>query len=587
MDINNLITNLMALLGLFLLAYACFFVYAIFRKRRSEHEQEFNLTFLQIRIPKDNEIETKVAETMFSSLAGLRKGFFSSLLHGEYRISFEIVGKSNGIGFYVVVPDEIAILVEKQINAAYPSAEIDIINPQEIWDRGEFTHIAEFKLKGPSYYPIKVHEDIKNDTISSITSTMTKLSDDEVVALQYVLQPSSDNWRLAGRSFINRVKAAASNPDKKTNIDTNFLEGIEKKTAHPGFYAKIRAVSIAKDKITAQAHVQNLMSAFEQFTDINYNRFTQRGVWSRKKLVDDFIYRRINVIDIAIPVVGTSIYSNVSVLNTVEMATVFHMPNKNIETPNIMWLISRRSAAPTSISSEGLFLGHSIFRGIKKRVCLLPEDRRRHLYIIGQTGTGKSVFMSSLAMQDIKAGNGLALIDPHGTDIDDILQLIPEERIDDVILFDAGDTERPLGINLLEAQTPEERHMLINAFIALLYKLYDPNHQGIMGPQLERQIRNVMLTAMYDPEATMIDVLRLLIDAKYVNKFLPLIEDPLVKRFWTDEMARTTENRKGEMIGYIASKFDKLVTDILMRNILGQPKSAFNFNDLMSQKKIY
>ncbi len=561
---------------------------ASYRRKKKEKITEYKLTFLHIKLPSDNEIEIKAAEHMFTNLMGFKGGFWQTLFSGDYRISFEIVSKKEGIGFYVVVPDEIVTIVEKQINAAYPSAEIDIVNPHEIWDRGIHTQVAELKLAGPSYFPIKVYEDLKNDSLSSITSSMSKLGDDEVIAVQYVIQPAPDGWRSIGRKYVSNTQNKAADPEKKVHIDTAFLEGIEKKISQPGFYAKIRLVCISKDKFSAQNHVNNLKSAFEQFTDVKYNKFVLKsGMFSnQKKIVDDFIFRKIKVNNISIPVFDVQLYLDTAILNTVELATAFHFPNKEIGTPNIEWLTARRAMAPANIPTEGLYLGKNTFRGVEKRIYMNREDRTRHFYLIGQTGTGKSVNLMFLALQDIINGEGVAIIDPHGTDIDILLTQIPEERIDDVILFDAADTERPLGINMLEAHSEEEKHMLINAFIALLYKLYDPNRQGIMGPQLERSIRNVMLTAMEDPEATMVDVMRLLIDDTYVKKFLPLIKDPLVKRYWTDEQAKTSANRKGEMMGYIVSKFDRLVTEKLMRNIVGQPKSAFNLEEIMAQKKI-
>lgn len=589
-NINEIIYNsLFIVLYVFILIWFVWFILwsiaGYFRKQK-EKQDTYKLTFLHIKVPKDNEIEVKVAENMFASLMGFKKSFWRSLFSGQFRISFEIVSKSTGIGFYVVAPDEIATLVEKQVTAAYPSAEVDIIDPTEIWDRGEYTKVVELKLKGRNYYPIRCYEDMKNDSISSITSALSKMKDDEVTAVQYVIQPSGDAWRQAGRAFITRIKNIANNPEKKSNIDTSFLENVEKKIAHQGFYTKIRLVAIAKDRFAADSLIQNLTTAFEQFTDINYNRFVKRRFVSPKKLVEDFIYRRISVTDIHVPLFGFQLYCSASVLNSVELGTIFHMPNKNIETPSILWLTSRRSPAPTNIPTEGLYLGLSSFRGVERKVHMKLQDRARHMYIIGQTGTGKSVFMNFLALQDIRNGEGLALIDPHGTDIDFILEHIPPERMDDVILFDASDTERPMGINMLEAHSEEEKHMVINAFIALLYKLYDPNRQGIMGPQLERAIRNVMLTAMADPEATMVDVLRLLIDSKYAQKFMDKLTDPMVKRFWTDEMAKTSDYHKSEKMGYFVSKFDRFVTERLMRNMLGQPKSAFNFDDIMAQKKI-
>lgn len=562
------------------------YVVILWLKRKREKTERYKLTFLQIKLPPDNEIEIKAAEHMFSNLMGFQKSFFNSLLTEPYRISFEIISKEEGIAFYVVVPDEIATVVEKQINGAYPTAEIDIIDPHEVWDRGAHTKVVELKLRGPSFYPLKVYEDLKNDSLSSITSAMSKLGEGEVIAVQYVIQPATNNWRLAGRKFISNIRNKSADPEKKINVDTSFLEAVEKKISQPGFYTKIRLVSIAKDKFTAQTHIQNLISAFEQFTNMNYNKFVKRTFVTSKTLLQRFIYRKIIVRDFYIPVIGVQIYSNASVLNIEELASVFHFPNKQIETPNIIWLTSRKSAAPVNLPSTGLYLGKSNFRGVQKNIYMYQEDRARHFYIVGQTGTGKSQFLMSLALQDIINGEGVAIIDPHGTDVEELLTKIPESRKDDVILFDASETERPMGLNMLEAKSEEEKHLIINSFIALLYKMYDPNHQGIMGPILERTIRNVMLTAMADPESTMIDVMRLLTDQNYSKTFINRITDPLVKRYWIDEVANVPQNKKGENMQYFTSKFDRFITDRTMRNIIGQKKSAFNFDEIMAQKKV-
>jgi hypothetical protein len=559
-----------------------------FLKKKGESKELYNLTFLQIKLPKDNEIEIEAAEHMFSNLMGFKKSFWKSLMSSDYRISFEIVSKSDGIGFYVVVPDDIVSIVEKQINAAYPVAEIDIVNPHEIWDRGDVTRVAELSLRGPAYYPIKTYEELKNDSLSSITCGMSKMGPDEVIAVQYIVQPAPDSWRLAGRKHVSTSRTAAANPENPVNVDTEFLEGIEKKINQPGFYTKIRLVSIAKDSFAAQNHIANLQSSFEQFTDPKYNKFVLKTglLWGTKKIIDDFIFRRIDFKNIRIPLLDIQLYLDTPILNTVELGTVFHFPNKEITTPNIVWLTSRRAAVQTNTPDEGLYLGKNVFRGMENGIYMKEEDRVRHFYIIGQTGTGKSVFLMELALQDIINGEGLAIIDPHGTDIEELLSKMPPERLDDVVYWDVSDTERPMGLNLLEAHSEEEKHMVINSFIALLYKMYDPNRQGIMGPQLERAIRNVMLTAMTDPDSTMVDVLRLLIDPGYAQKFIDNVQDPLVKRFWTDEMAKTSDFHKSEKTGYFVSKFDRFVTDQTMRNILGQPKSAFNLEEIMAQKKI-
>ncbi|OGC50698.1 hypothetical protein A2W32_02245 [candidate division WWE3 bacterium RBG_16_37_10] len=556
------------------------------KRQKVEELSEYDLTFLQIKLPQQNETEIQAAEQMFSNLTGLRKSGFSTMLSGQYRISFEIVSKNTGISFYVVVPDELAGFIEKQINGAYPDAEIDIVDPNEVWDRGEVTALTELKLAGAPYYPIKNYEDLKTDTMSLISTALSKLKEDEVIAIQYIISPAGEGWRKSGQKFSADIKYKSENQEKKYRVDTSLIEGVEKKISKPGFDASIRIVSIAKDKISAETHLRNVATSFEQFTDVKYNRFVRRDSTS-KKLVDDFIFRRLHTRELFIPIFEISLFRNSSVLNTAEMATVFHFPNKNVQTPNIVWRGALKSSAPTNLPTEGaLYLGLNVFRGVTTKVHMLDKDRSRHFYIIGQTGTGKSEFMKTLAVQDIQNGEGLAFIDPHGSAIDDLLEKIPPERADDVIVFDASDNQRPIGLNLLEAETEEDKHIAINSFIALLYKLYDPNRQGIMGPQLERSIRNIMLTAMTDPGSTMVDVLRLLIDTKYSQTFMPKLTDPLVRRFWTDEIAKTSDFHKSEKMGYFVSKFDRFLTDITMRNILGQARCAINFNKIMAEKKI-
>ncbi len=555
------------------------------RKKKVSDLNKFKLTFLLVRLPSANEIEIEAADQFFASLFGFKRSWWKALWKGQYRISFEIVAKSSGIGFYVVVPDELALAVEKKINGAYPEAEIDIIDPNEVWDRGDFSAVAELKLSGSPFYPIRIYEDLSTDPMNTITSSMSKLSENDVIALQYLIKPASNSWRRQGQSFGARIKGRASDPEKGGKVDTSLVEGVDKKVAKPGFDVTLRIVSIAENETVAEEHIQNIVTSFDQFTDVTYNKFKRVNPKARN-IIDNFIYRTMDVVDLSIPVLDVSLYRNTSILNTAELATIFHFPGENVKTPGIMWLKSRHAPAPEDVPVEGLYLGLNEYRGQERKIYMKEKDRTRHFYIIGQTGTGKSEFMKTLAIQDIENGEGIAFIDPHGSDIDDILEKIPEERVDDVILFDVSDIDRPLGMNILESHSEEDKHMIINAFIALLYKLYDPNHQGIMGPQLERAIRNVMLTAMADPESTIVDVLRMLIDDNYAKSFLPKLNDPLVKRYWTDEMAKTSDYHKSEKMGYFVSKFDRFVTDRTMRNMLGQPKSAINFHKIMAEKKI-
>ncbi|OGK14228.1 hypothetical protein A3H80_00805 [Candidatus Roizmanbacteria bacterium RIFCSPLOWO2_02_FULL_37_19] len=231
-------------------------------------------------------------------------------------------------------------------------------------------------------------------------------------------------------------------------------------------------------------------------------------------------------------------------------------------------------------------MGHGHYRGVRRPVHVLLEDRRRHVYIIGKTGVGKSVLLHDMAVQDIEAGHGVCVIDPHGDLVEGLLRYIPPERAEDVIYFDPSDTDRPMGLNLLEANSEEEKHFMTTGIINLMYKLYDPQRTGIVGPRFEHTVRNAMLTVMAEEGATFIEIVRILTDTKYVQEVLPKVKDPIVRRFWTDQIAQTSDFHKSETLDYIVSKFGRFVTNTTIRNIIGQSKSAFDFRKVMDEKKI-
>ncbi|OGM11799.1 hypothetical protein A2Z22_04360 [Candidatus Woesebacteria bacterium RBG_16_34_12] len=228
----------------------------------------------------------------------------------------------------------------------------------------------------------------------------------------------------------------------------------------------------------------------------------------------------------------------------------------------------------------------STYRGIRRSVYMSEVDRSRHTYIIGKTGTGKSEFLKSLIRQDINAGKGLCFMDPHGDAVEDILMHIPPERAEDVIYFRPSDTERPMGLNLLEAKTEDQKHFVATSVINLMYKLFDPYKTGIVGPRFEHAVRNAMLTAMSVEETTFVEVMRILTDARYVQEILPKVTDPIVRRYWTDQIAQTADFHKSEVLDYIVSKFGRFVTNKMVRNIIGQSKSSFSFREVMDSGKI-
>ncbi len=563
---------LLILLGLSLLCYALL----IWWRNRDREEQSLQYVLLQVAVPFDNETKIDAAEQMFASLYAIKKGGLGKFFRLQPHLSFEIVAKHEDIRFYIAVPAKLKDLVEKQINGAYPDAEIVEVPEYNIFSENGQVAFAELELKNSVYRPIRLYKDLPTDPLSSLTTALAKMGEGEGAVVQILISPAESKWQAAGRNYIASVKKAESDPNKaKFKVDAKVLEAIENKCSKPGFKTVIRLVVCAADQATAEMHLANIKSTFEQFSS-DLNHFGRKKIWWKRGFMIDFIYRYQPL---------SSFRGWRTILNSEELATIFHFPNKQIETPHLYWLYAKRAPAPIKIPKSGLYLGKSVYRGVTRPVYISDDDRRRHLYIIGKTGTGKTELLRDLILQDIRAGKGVCLIDPHDL-AEDILQYIPPERAEEVIYFDPSDTERPMGLNLLEAYTEDQKHMVTTAIINLMYKLYDPYKTGIIGPRFEHAIRNAMLTVMSEPGNTFVEVVRCLTDNNFVEELLPKVTDPMVRRYWTDQIAQTSDFHKSEVLDYIVSKFGRFVTNKVMRNIIGQSKSAFDFRQVMDEGKI-
>ena len=574
---------------IFLVLFGIIFfkVFTLWMRNKDREKTSVTSVLLQVSLPRDNEIKVDAAEQLFAGLAALHKSKTRDYFKHQTHLSFEIVGMPGDIRFYINVPASIRDFVEKQINGAYPDAEILQVNDPAAKQKdgntiaGEYNIFSEsgkvafasLALKDSDYKPIRVFKDLAVDGMASITSILAKMGEGEGASIQLLLEPSGSHWKHEGKAFLSSTKKTESNPEKATySSDAKELEAIENKISKPGFHAVVRIVVSSSTKEAAEAHLTNMINAFGQYAGVN--KFSKNRHWFKGLFVTDFIYRYF-------PLRGQT-----SVLSSDELATIFHFPNKSVQTPGIHWVNSKRAPAPANLPTEGLYLGKSTFRGLTKPVFISPSDRQRHMYIIGKTGTGKSEFLKQMIMQDIKNGQGLAVIDPHGDLIEDVLQLMPPERSEDVILFDPSDLDQPLGFNMLEAANEQQRHLVVTSVIGLMYKLFDPNKTGIIGPRFEHAVRNAMLTCMYQPGATFMEVVRALTDQNFVQELLPKVEDPVIRRYWTDQIAQTSDFHKSEVLDYIVSKFGRFVTNKMIRNIIGQSESAFNFREAMDTKKI-
>jgi len=549
------------------------YLFLLWLRHRNREKHSLEYVLLQVALPRENEIKIDAAEQLFASLHALRKGGMKNWFSPQPHLSFEIVGKHEDIRFYVSVHKSFVDLLEKQIYSAYPGAEIKRVDEYNIFAKKGKVAFAELVLKSAPYFPLKTYKELSTDPLSSLTSALAKMGKEEGAAIQVVISPASNKWVKAGKAYVAKIKEQESTPEKaKYTVNPKTLEMIENKCSKPGFETAIRLVVSAENKQRAQMHLKNIKTAFEQFSS-PLNHLSSKRVWLKHFFMIDFIWRYF-------PVFGKK-----SILSSEELATIFHFPNRSIETPYIYWIFSKRAPAPAKIPKSGLFLGMSSFRGVRRPVYIKTDDRRRHIYIIGKTGVGKSELLKSLILQDIKAGRGVCFIDPHDT-VEKILEMIPPERAEDVIYFDPSDTQRPMGLNMLEAYTEEQKHFVVTSIIGLMYKLYDPYKTGIIGPRFEHAIRNAMLTVMSEPGATFVEVVRCLTDSRFVQELLPKVKDPIVRRYWTDQIAQTADFHKSEVLDYIVSKFGRFVTNKTMRNIIGQSKSSFDFRQVMDEGKI-
>ena len=567
--------------------------------------------------------EISKMEQLLASLSDLpsEKNLIHRLLHGEPHIVFEMAVPSDGeqITFFVAMPRKFKELVEKQIHGFFPDAHIEPAKDYTIFRPKGFTVGSRLKLKKEGSYPIKTYMHLETDPLHNITNALSKLEDkSEGAVIQLVLRRSTVNWKNKSDKIAQRMQqgvrlkdaapasvstvsssvgsglaealtgkkhqpTAQGTPEVKEPVvltpeEQDIIKQLETKANKAHFEVNIRLLASASTKERAQSILGALENAFVQFEDTNLNKFIAVRDKSPNvhKLAGDYIFRLFRK-------------NKAVVLDTEEIASLFHFPISTTMTPKINWLKSKTAAPPSNIPAEGLTLGYSDFRGSKTDIRLADDDRRRHLYIIGQTGTGKSSFIEELAKQDVKNGKGLCVVDPHGDLIDHILESVPKERAEDVIYFDPADTERPFALNMMEYDParPEQKTFVINEMIAIFDKLYDLKSTG--GPMFEQYMRNAMLLVMDSPEtgSTLMEVPRVFRDVEFRKQKIKLCKDMTVIDFWQKEAEKAGGDAALENIApYITSKLTTFISNDMMRPIIAQQKSTINFREVMDQQKV-
>lgn len=555
------------------------------------------------------------AQVMYSILASTITKGVKTKLYGQRHFSFEIIAKDGFIRYYAIAPSVLTETVKQAIQSAYPTSRIEEKMEDNIFEGGgglDAVSGAELTLNKESYLPIATYEDTKRDASMAILNALSAVGKNEGAAVQILFRPAQKSWLESGKTYVKNTQEGKSTTStrtigaslgeiamdvlrapwevpgehEKTEQTTNTVTAIKQeeiqavtnKLRYPAFETLIRVISSAENSARSQAIMGGIVSSFSQFNSPELNGFKVNTLKKPKRFVIDYTFR-------FFPLKYKS-----SILNSVELASIFHLPEQNaIPSSSVERQLVKQVDGPAKLATEGLFLGTNEYRGNKKPIYLQEKDRRRHMYVIGQTGMGKSVFLENLAFQDMCDGRGFAFIDPHGDAVEALLKRVPEERVDDIIYFDPADIEHPVGMNMFEFTNDDQKDFIVQEGISMLQSLFDPQNQGFFGPRGQHMFRNAALLLMSDPAgATFIDIPQCFTDPEFVKSKLKYVTDKAVYDYWTKEFpASQKSNDAGEVITWFASKWGPFIANTIMKNTLGQVKSGFNIREIMDNKKIF
>lgn len=612
-------------LGLITLVLVSLFAVRALYNRRGRAALAFGMKVLLVRVPKETKKEDveqskstqqiqeliSVMETIFSTLGSLtaQRGLGAWLVGREDNFAFEIVAQQSKISFYIAVPDRYRQFIEEQIHAQYPHAEIDDVPDYNAFSPTGTILGSYLKLRRQSAFPIKTYQKLESDPLNSLTNALSKIEQTDAAAVQFVVRSAYREWRREGvriaremqqgkklsdvqggkllksvgkelRGIAGSTKAGEKKPNEPyrlSPLEEEMVKGLEEKASRAGLDVNIRIVVSASDAEKGKRYLNDILGSFGQYNIYEYgNSFVKASPTFKTAMIRHFIYRHFD-----------TRYS--ITLDAEELASLWHLPLPTTETPKINWLLARKALPPSNLPSEGILLGQSEYRGHVYQIRMKQQDRRRHMYIIGKSGSGKSVYQASLIRQDILEGRGVCVIDPHGDLADECLEYVPKERADDVIYFNPADTERPMGLNMLEYDPnyPEQKTFVINEMLKIFDKLYDLKATG--GPMFEQYMRNAMILIMDHPESgsTLMEIPKVLADENFRAFKLSKCKTQVVKDFWQKEAQKAGgEASLQNMVPYITSKLTPFIANDIMRPIIGQQKSAFNVRQVMDDGKI-
>ncbi len=589
-------------------------IFKIIRQIKNDQEKldwlnsrKFKL--IVIKVPKNNEKTPLAAEQMFVALHGI----YSNNAKFQEDISFEIVAKNQSIQFYSYIPEHLVDFVMGQIYAQYPTVEMEEVQDYTQYEMSNKGIAAtELVLEKQEYYPIKTFPNFEVDPAASITAVLSNLKEGEQVWIQTIISPVDRKWQEEAQRYMTNLKAGVDTKIETThkfiiqklqhviiNVITQAISGpsdkekksgeevklsplvemgmssIEAKITKLGFRSKIRVLAIARDEENARSKIGAITGAYKQFNATNINGFTIKKVVSDPSVLKVFQYRYF----------GEGGY----IFNSEELASVYHFPNISVETPTIVWAGSKKGEPPADLpliskvpAEELTVFAKTNYRNNLEKFGIKLKDRRLHMYVIGKTGTGKSTLLENMITDDINENRGVAIVDPHGETVNHIIDAIPEHRVKDVVYFNPADKDHTIGFNLLESVDPDLKPIVASGAVGVFKKIFGES----WGPRLEYILRNSILALMDYPDATLLGVMKILIDKNFRTKVEDHIKDPVVKDFFINEYDKYDPKFRMEAISSIQNKVGQFLSTPMIRNIVGQPKSTFSIEDAMNQGKI-
>ena len=572
--------------------------------------REVESELLILEIPRANDKSELAAEQMFASLHGILRDARELKINDGYQehLSFEIASVGGQIQFYVWTPRALRNFVESQIYSQYPTVQIRTATADYTAHEQQHNvvYTAEVVLAESEFLPIKTFQSFEVDPLAGITGTLAKLEDtDDEIWIQILVRPVADDWHKASDAWVKRVRGGgffgeAFHPKARwfsqflmalwqppegnmttvtelSDRDKTRIAEAEKKAAKLGYQVKIRVAYLGDSTTDARLRMQAIIGTFKQYNSTNLNGFTMSHDSFRKEDLNRYKLR---------------LFADRGfLLNIEEMASVFHLPHTNVETPNIVWASNKTAEPPNRLP---VLTGHAAddenisafgltnFRGINHQFGMLRSDRSRHVYIIGQTGAGKSGLLELFALSDIYHNQGYAIIDPHGDFAIENMKFIPEARLDDVVYFNPADVEHPIGFNPLEVTNPAQKSTISSEVIGVLKRMFGDS----WGPRLEYILRYTILALLDRPEPTMLDITRMLTDKKFRKETIGYCNDVVVRQFWNVEFASWSEKFQTEAIAPVLNKVGAFTANPIIRNIIGQTHSSFNIRQIMDEGKI-